>query len=103
MTTITPELVTRIQALIEAWGEADRRLRRMPLGWAQSACRAGLAHGFYRELALLPGIDTVFDGAPVTKQAECHRSSIQVASESDSTRALDVYGRAVYAAYRASM
>jgi hypothetical protein len=57
MNTINPELVAQITTFVQNWNIADRRLRDMFHGWEQRATRAGLEHGFYVQLAQLPGAD----------------------------------------------
>lgn len=70
---INPELVGKINSLVEAWNTADRRIREMLHGWEQRATRAGLERGFYRELATLPGIDAITGSAEIDDQEETGR------------------------------
>lgn len=57
--TVNPELVAQITTLVQAWTDADRRLREMFHGWEQRATRAGLDRGFCLQLAQLPGASAV--------------------------------------------
>lgn len=57
--TVNPELVEQITALVQAWTEADRRIREMFHGWEQRSARAGVDRGFCLQLAQLPGASAV--------------------------------------------